>query len=238
MLREWQTSPACRLTETEIPAATPDSPCSRRLWYHSLVSNQRYRNSYIDGCSHFVTASVAGFAPLLASDTGRQTVLRSWSHCRGRYGVLIEGFVIMPEHIHVLVRGKAKPVEQFIQYSLQRSARHLREVYVAAARGGDPAAAALVEHIHSLGRVWKERARCVALSRAEDVLGKLEYMHNNPVKRGLVVAPGQWAWSSWANYYGGEPVLEITPALGFDEPVTLAASQVAAGIEASGGRGA
>lgn len=54
MLQECQTSPACRVTETGIPAATPESPCSPQPWYHSVVSNQRYRNSYLDGCTHFV----------------------------------------------------------------------------------------------------------------------------------------------------------------------------------------
>jgi putative transposase len=34
---------------------------------------------------------------------------------------------------------------------------------------------------------------------------KLRYMHRNPVKRGLVLEPGQWAWSSYRHYASGEP---------------------------------
>ncbi|MGD0007471.1 MAG: hypothetical protein ABSE93_02850 [Terriglobia bacterium] len=30
---------------------------------------------------------------------------------------------------------------------------------------------------------------------------KLDYMHNNPVKRGLVSSPGDWPWSSWGFYF-------------------------------------
>ena len=30
---------------------------------------------------------------------------------------------------------------------------------------------------------------------------KIDYMHNNPVKRGLVAQPGDWPWSSWRYYY-------------------------------------
>jgi hypothetical protein len=33
---------------------------------------------------------------------------------------------------------------------------------------------------------------------------KLEYMHANPVKRGLVKNPGGWIWSSWSFYAKGE----------------------------------
>jgi putative transposase len=36
---------------------------------------------------------------------------------------------------------------------------------------------------------------------AKKVEEKLSYMHNNPVKRGLVKAPGDWAWSSWRYYF-------------------------------------
>jgi putative transposase len=34
---------------------------------------------------------------------------------------------------------------------------------------------------------------------------KLRYMHRNPVKRGLVLEPQQWAWSSFRYYAYGEP---------------------------------
>jgi putative transposase len=33
---------------------------------------------------------------------------------------------------------------------------------------------------------------------------KLNYMHNNPVKRGLVLEPEQWAWSSFRHYATGQ----------------------------------
>jgi len=36
---------------------------------------------------------------------------------------------------------------------------------------------------------------------------KLNYMHANPVVRGLVEHPKDWAWSSWGSYYGGKHVL-------------------------------
>jgi hypothetical protein len=43
--------------------------------------------------------------------------------------------------------------------------------------------------------VWSERKR----------VEKLRYMHRNPVKRGLVMEPDQWPWSSFRSYYYGEP---------------------------------
>jgi putative transposase len=47
---------------------------------------------------------------------------------------------------------------------------------------------------------------------ADDVREKLKYMHENPVKRGLVACPDEWPWSS-ARWYSGsrEGELEIDP---------------------------
>jgi len=42
--------------------------------------------------------------------------------------------------------------------------------------------------------VWSERKR----------MEKLRYMHRNPVKRGLVARPEDWAWSSFRHYLTGE----------------------------------
>jgi putative transposase len=38
----------------------------------------------------------------------------------------------------------------------------------------------------------------------DTVREKLEYMHNNPVKRGLCKAPADWRWSSASFYAGGD----------------------------------
>ena len=39
---------------------------------------------------------------------------------------------------------------------------------------------------------------------------KLNYMHGNPVKRGLVAHPKDWPWSSFLSYYrAGQPLIKI-----------------------------
>jgi len=190
------------------------------------MTNTRYRNSYTDGCAHFCTATVFGFLPLLADDETRRAVVRAWVHCTRRYAVELMGYVVMPEHIHLVVLGPAEAAEKFLQYSLQRSSRHLREILEARVRRGDGKAAEMLAAIRANGRVWKERARSVALDEEESVVMKLEYIHNNPVKRGLAAEPGQWRWSSWQAYETGSSVLAAAEAL----------AGMAAGIDAGGER--
>jgi hypothetical protein len=52
------------------------------------------------------------------------------------------------------------------------------------------------------GELWQERFFDHALRTVEDYWATVEYIHMNPVRRGLVARPEQWKWSSFAEYAG------------------------------------
>jgi len=53
-------------------------------------------------------------------------------------------------------------------------------------------------------RVWQRRFYDFNIWSGRKRVEKLRYMHRNPVKRGLVLEPEQWAWSSYRSYALGE----------------------------------
>ncbi|MGI0079880.1 MAG: hypothetical protein ACRECH_09665, partial [Nitrososphaerales archaeon] len=55
-------------------------------------------------------------------------------------------------------------------------------------------------HDHAHYRVWQRRFVPFDVYTEKKTLEKLDYMHNNPVKRRLVAVAGDWAWSSWRFY--------------------------------------
>ena len=59
-------------------------------------------------------------------------------------------------------------------------------------------------HHHAHYRVWQRRFYDMNIWSEKKRLEKLNYMHNNPVKRGLVAEPGDWPWSSWKFYHLGD----------------------------------
>jgi REP element-mobilizing transposase RayT len=134
-------------------------------------------------------------------------VLTAWRKQARRYGIAVEGYVIMPDHIHLLVRGTGESIRKFMQYSLAEISRYIQQMLEVAARHGDLNAQRQLAIIRSeangtaTGKLWKERFRAFPLDRMSDVGVKLEYMHNNPVKRGLVNQQGDWRWSSYCFYY-------------------------------------
>lgn len=179
------------------------------------MSNERYRNVYLDGRSHFCTASIIDCIPALLGERMCHLVLGSWQRQRKRYAVKLEGFVIMPDHVHFLVRGTADGVRKFVQYSLAETSRGIQAALESLARSGDALAGSHLRVFRSAangpshGKVWKERFRAFPVERERDLLVKLEYIHNNPVRRGLVEGPGDWPWSSYRAYHGLVSVLAV-----------------------------
>ena len=129
--------------------------------------------------------------------------------------VLIEGFVIMPEHVHLVLRGSGDNVRKFMQYSLAQSSREIRELLEDRSAKGNTKAKNHLAFLKSRAngksqcKVWKERFRAVALDQEDAVLVKIEYLHNNPVRRDLVEKPEEWKWSSARYYMRGESVLDV-----------------------------
>lgn len=156
--------------------------------------------------------------PVLTDEETRRAVILAWDRQRKRYGIFIEAFVIMPEHVHLLVRGEADAVRKFMQYWLSQSSREIRAILERRSATGDAKAAESLQIVirrgngPCLGKVWKERFRSIALDREDAVAVKLNYIHNNPVRRGLVDEPKDWRWSSYGSYYGGETELRVDVA--------------------------
>ncbi len=106
----------------------------------------------------------------------------------------------MPEHIHLLIsepeRGNPSRVMQAVKQGFARRVlKTLRRKRVAAQ-----------QELFALGaeHVWQKRFYDFNVFTAHKRIEKLRYMHQNPVKRGLVQEPEQWLWSSYRSYALGE----------------------------------
>jgi REP-associated tyrosine transposase len=154
---------------------------------------------YGNGHLHFLTCSCYHRQPWLATARRRDLLLSILEEVRQRYGFVVVGYVVMPEHIHLLIsepeQGTPSTVMQVLK---QRYARR-----VLRKRKGHRAQAEFWPE--SPERVWQRRFYDFNVWSRRKRLEKLRYMHENPVKEGLVREPEQWAWSSYRSYALGEP---------------------------------
>ncbi len=107
---------------------------------------------------------------------------------RRRYEFVVCGYVIMPEHIHLLV---SEPKTALLSKAIQ--------------------ALKLSVSVQSRERpFWQARYYDFNVHHGEKTTEKLRYMHRNPVQRGLVEKPEDWPWSSFRHYATGiEGTVEI-----------------------------
>jgi putative transposase len=168
---------------------------------------KKLKRRYGAGHLHFITCSCYRRLPLLGSARSRNLFMRVLGQVRDRYGFVLAGYVVMPEHIHLLigepVTGSPSTVMQVLKQRVSRQLRKKRGRRMPAAqlplrfRGGDATLPQFWQRRFYDFNVWSEK------KKAE----KLEYMHLNPVKRNLVKHPRDWPWSSYVCYTKEGPVL-------------------------------
>ncbi len=171
----------------------------------------RLHRYYGAGYSHFITTSCYHRLPLLARPRNRDLFLRVLEQVRLRYRFVVVGYVVMPEHVHLLLgepeRGKPSVVMQAVKQGFAR--RLLSRLRAASNQGQLSLWEAPLEH----SRIWQPRFYDFVVFTEKKRVEKLRYMHRNPVKRGLVLEPQQWLWSSFRHYAYGErgPVMVNEP---------------------------
>jgi len=168
---------------------------------------QRLRRYYGSGYLHFITTSCYQRRPLLGTGQNRDLFLRVLEQVRRRHHFVVVGYVVMPEHVHLLLsepeRGNPSVVMAALKQGFER--RLLCRLRADGDAGRDKLWAAVLEE----GHIWQRRFYDFVVWTEHKRVEKLRYMHRNPVERGLVPEPQNWAWSSFRHYAYGEPGLVL-----------------------------
>ena len=151
---------------------------------------------------HFVTFSCYRRRPYLGSMRARNRFVRILDEVRLQHTFALIGYVVMPEHVHLLIgeppKGNPSKVLQVLKQKVSRSLRGKRttsasQLRLPFASDGKESPAFWQRRFYDFN-VWSEKK----------LREKLHYMHGNPIHRKLVTHPKDWPWSSWSHYAKGE----------------------------------
>ena len=159
---------------------------------------------YGAGDLHFLTFSCYQRLPLLNAPARRDLLLQILERVRRRYRLVILGYVVMPEHVHLLL---SEPQRATLSTAIQAlKLGFVRGLYGSgdnlnpgSRKSGETRGTQLV-----LRRFWQARVYDFNVWTERKRVEKLRYIHRNPVKRGLVESPELWRWSSFRWYCYGE----------------------------------
>jgi putative transposase len=137
---------------------------------------------------HFLTFSCYRRLPYLASPEAKNLFEDALERIRKKYSFVVAGYVVMPEHVHLLVNEPGRS-------TLDQAIKAIK-LSVTLRRRERP--------------FWQVRYYDFNVFTEEKHVEKLRYMHHNPVVRGLVEKPEDWPWSSFRHYaIGIEGTVEI-----------------------------
>ncbi|HEX3819953.1 MAG TPA: transposase [Candidatus Sulfotelmatobacter sp.] len=181
---------------------------------------------YGTGALHFITCSCYERKPLLNQPHHRDLLLQVIEATRQRYQFAVVGYVIMPEHFHILMSepqiGDPSTVMQAIKLSYARKVLREQDPNYGRRKPIEPTPeTARVPHFSGILRevgpstqrskevpqenhIWQKRFYDFNVWSQRKESEKLHYMHQNPVVRGLVHQPEDWPWSSFHFYASKE----------------------------------
>ncbi len=141
---------------------------------------QRFQHT---GRSHFVTFSCYHRKPLLTSDLSKRIFESGLERVRRSFGIYVYAYVVMPEHVHLLVSEPERgTLAEALKSVKQGVSRRL---------------------IGNAERFWQKRYYDLNIRNYRQFGEKLGYIHHNPVKRGLCTRPEDWEWSSFRSWATG-----------------------------------
>ena len=174
------------------------------------MSKTRYKILTSGGEPYFLTCSVVNWLPVFSNPAIAEIVLNSLRYLHEHRRLVLHGYVLMENHVH-LVASSPDPVKEIGDFK-SFTARHAIDWLVAHERGWALKQLAFHKAPHKTGQryqFWQEGYHPQLIQGESMLRQKIEYIHNNPVKRGFVDEQFHWRYSCARNYQGYDAVLPI-----------------------------
>lgn len=162
-----------------------------------------------DQIPHFVTSTVVGWVDALSREWYKEIICASLKHCIEKKGLLLHAWVIMPNHIHLIISyqngyhigGVMRDMKKFtskkIVDAIAENGQESRRTWMLNMFGYAGRATGSTEE----SQFWQHEYHPVALDNAEKFRQRLNYLHENPVRAGIVWRPEEYKYSSAIDYY-------------------------------------
>jgi REP element-mobilizing transposase RayT len=171
---------------------------------------------FIDGTyTYFVTFTVVDWLPIFINPEPIEIINNSLHFCFANRQLRIHAYVIMPNHIHLIISDEnydnerlGKTLVDFRKFTGHKLADYID------AKVSESLAHSISEHKRTdrIHQIWKPGCHAEALSTEKFLIQKVNYIHENPVRKGFVKLLEHWRHSSAGYWINGDiPEIPITP---------------------------
>jgi putative transposase len=168
---------------------------------------------------HFITFAVVEWVDVFSRKEYRDLVLESLRYCQKNKGLIIHGWCIMSNHIHLAVSAKHDNLSDVLRDFKKHTSKEIIKAISENAKESrkEWMLAVFTEHgkknsRNSRYQFWRQDNQPKEMFSLKFITQKMDYMHNNPVDAGLVEKAEHYMYSSAKDYCGkGKGLLDIHP---------------------------
>lgn len=172
-----------------------------------------YKINEKDG-AYFLTFQIVGWVDIFTRKDYCDAVIDSLKYCQKHKGLNLFAFVIMSNHIHLLAQSEVGDLSGFIRDFKSYTSKRFVEIM----RSDKESRKEWMEMVFKYHakfkagqtlQLWTHENHAEHIYSQKFIEQKVHYIHNNPVRRGIVVNPEDYLYSSARNYAGLESVIDV-----------------------------
>jgi len=157
-----------------------------------------WKNLQKPNIAYFVTTTITNYAPILLENKYKDLILDSLFYYSKKYNYNLIAYVVMPEHIHFILSSKRESklhefMRDFKKYTSKQIVKQLKEDN----NGETLNIFANKANKKANYTVWMQRYRSIPVYSEKILKQKIDYIHRNPLRRGLVNELEDYQYSSF-----------------------------------------
>nr|WP_315177319.1 transposase [uncultured Flavobacterium sp.] len=171
---------------------------------------------------YYITATVVDWIDIFTRQTYRDSIIESLDYCIKNKGMILYGYVIMSNHIHLIIQSEDGKLSDLIRDFKKFTAKNILDKIQAVPESRkewmlERFKLAAEKHTRNKNyQFWQYGNHAEEIYTNKFMWSKLDYIHLNPVRAGLVEKASHYIYSSASNYINDSGLLKIEKA---DNPI-------------------
>ena len=173
---------------------------------------------------HFITPTIVGWCDVFTRKVYKEIVIDSLKYCIEHKGLIVFAYVIMSNHLHLIVAAKegyqlSNIIRDFKRHTSKAIIKEISKNYKESRKEWMLRLFkyfAKYNENNSTYQVWKRDNYPIELVKEEWIFQKLNYIHQNPVRAGITAKPTDYLYSSARNYSKLKSPLDVELITDFD----------------------
>jgi REP element-mobilizing transposase RayT len=163
---------------------------------------------------HYITFQIVGWVDIFTRKVYREVVIDSFKYCQQNKGLYLFAYVIMSNHIHLVAQSEHGDLSGFIRDFKNFCSQKFLELLEGKEESRKDWMRMVFEYhgknkSKQTNQIWTHENHAEHIFSQKFIEQKINYIHENPVRAGIVEKPEDYLYSSARNYAGLDAVIEV-----------------------------